>query len=69
MPPTFAVGIYEKDYPHSTFVIGGLEGLEDLDSPFLSSNPLSNWLVPSLALSKGIMAGCATAQSLFCARD
>ena len=55
--PTNAVGVYEKNYPNSTFVIGDLEGLETLDSPFLSSSPFSNWLIPSLALSKGTWLG------------
>ena len=55
--PTNAVGVYEKNYPNSTFVIGGLEGLENVDSPFLSSSPFSNWLIPSLALSKGTWLG------------
>jgi hypothetical protein len=54
---TNAVGVYEKNYPNSTFVIGGLEGLENLDSPFLSSSPFSNWLSPSLALPKGTWLG------------
>jgi hypothetical protein len=54
---TNAVGIYEKNYPNSTFVIGDLEGLENLDSPFLSSSPFSSWLIPSLALSKGTWLG------------
>jgi len=62
---TNAVGVYEKNYPNSTFVIGGLEGLENLDSPFLSSSPFSNWLIPSLALSKGTWLGAMPLSHFF----
>lgn len=62
---TNAVGLYEKNYPNSTFVIGDLEGLENLDSPFLSSSPLSNWLIPSLALSKGTWLGALPLSHFF----
>jgi hypothetical protein len=62
---TNAVGVYEKNYPNSTFVIGGMEGLGTLDSPFLSSSPFSNWMIPSLALPKGTWLGALPLSHFF----
>jgi hypothetical protein len=60
-----AVQIYEKDYPNRTFVIGGLEGLEDLDSPSLFSSPIADWPIPSLVLSKGTWLGALPLSHFF----
>jgi hypothetical protein len=45
-----------KDYPNLTFVISDL-GTFDTDLPTLSSSPLVNWPIPSLALAKGTWLG------------
>lgn len=52
-----AVQIYEKDYPNRTFVIRYLEGMEDVDSSSVFSNPFANWQIPSLVLVKGTWLG------------
>jgi hypothetical protein len=49
-----AVSIYEKDYPHVTFVISDF-GEMDLSATF--GNPFATWAVPSLAQAKGTWLG------------
>ncbi len=51
-----SVSIYEKDYPHLTFVVSEL-GFFDTDSPTLASSPFANWPIPSIALAKGTRLG------------
>ncbi len=51
-----AVLIYEKDYPHLTFVVSDL-GTFDTDSPALSSSPFVSWPIPSFARAKGTWLG------------
>jgi hypothetical protein len=51
-----AVSIYEKDYPHLTFVVTDL-GTFDTDSPALSSSPFVSWPIPSFARAKGTWLG------------
>jgi len=51
-----AVSIYERDYPHLTFVISEL-GSFDTDLPALSSSPFASWPIPSLIRAKGTWLG------------
>lgn len=54
-PPGDAVTIYEKDYPHVTFVINNLA--DDFDLPASAVSRFANWPAPSLALAKGSWLG------------
>jgi hypothetical protein len=61
---TSAVELFEKQYPHSTFVIAGLEGL-DFGTSLLSSNPFATWPVPALMESKGTWLGALQLSHFF----
>jgi hypothetical protein len=54
--PGTAVSLYEKDYPHVTFVISDL-GFFDTQQSSLLSSPFAGWPVPSLARIKGTWLG------------
>jgi hypothetical protein len=49
-----AVSIYEKDYPHLTFVISDFGVVH---APPISSDTFATWPFPSLALAKGTWLG------------
>jgi hypothetical protein len=54
--PGSAVSLYEKEYPHVTFVISDL-GIFDTDLPSLNDSKFVNWPIPALAPSKGTWLG------------
>jgi hypothetical protein len=54
-PPGNAVTIYEKNYPHATFVINDLA--DDFNLPSSAASRFANWSVPSLAPAKGSWLG------------
>ena len=51
-----AVSIYEKDYPHLTFIVSDL-GTFDTDLPSLYDSKFVNWPIPALARAKGTWLG------------
>jgi hypothetical protein len=59
-----AVGKYENDYPHATFVISEL-GAFDTGRSDLTSSPFARWQVPSLARSKGTWLGAVELMQFF----
>jgi hypothetical protein len=62
-PPGNAVTIYEKDYPHLTFVIDNLA--DDSNLPPSAVSRFANWPSPSLALAKGSWLGGRELEDVF----
>jgi hypothetical protein len=63
-PADSAVTIYEKDYPHLTFVISDL-GDYDTNRPVTSTSPFALWPNPSLALTKNTWLGALSVGDIF----
>ncbi len=63
-PADSAVTIYEKDYPHLTFVISDL-GVYDTNRPVASISPFAVWPNPSMALTKGTWLGALSVSDIF----
>lgn len=59
-----AVSIYEKDYPHLTFVISHL-GIYDTNRAVASISPFASWPNPSIALTKGTWLGALLLSDVF----
>jgi hypothetical protein len=63
-PADSAVTIYEKDYPHLTFVISDL-GVYDTNRPAASTSPFALWPNPSIALTKDTWLGALSVSDIF----
>jgi hypothetical protein len=59
-----SVSVYEKDYPHLTFVVSEL-GFLATDSTTLASSPFTTWPIPSIALAKGTWLGALDLSHFF----
>jgi hypothetical protein len=59
-----SVSVYEKDYPHLTFVVSDL-AFFDTDSPTLASGPFATWPIPSIVLAKGNRLGALDLSHFF----
>ena len=63
-PEDSAVSMYEKDYPHLTFVISDL-GVYDTTRPVASTSPFALWPNPSIAITKGTWLGALSVSDIF----